>query len=456
MAVVGDGLGAEFEGFAGTVVRPGDPAYEEARRVHNGLVDRHPALIAQCLGVADIVACIAFARDRGMQVSIRGGGHGVAGSAVIDGGLVIDLSRMKGIHVDPGAPTVRAQGGVLWRELNRETQLYGLAVTGGVVSTTGIAGLTLGGGIGWIMGKYGLAVDNLLSADVVTADGNVLTANDRANPELFWGLRGGGGNFGVVASLQYRLHQVGPVVTGGLIVHPFAAAREVLRFYREVTATAPDELTVLAGLLHAPDGSGERVCGLIVCHVGDAAQVDTDIAPLLAFATPVEVDVGPIAYTAMNQILDDEYPRGALNYWKSSFVEELTDDAIETLVDSFSRCPSPMSSVTFEHFHGAATRVPVEATAIPHRTTGYNLIATSVWRDPAATDKNVAWTREMAAAMEPFFAPRQYVNYLDQDDTGTDRVRSAYGPNYARLSQVKAKYDPTNFFRINTNIAPKA
>jgi FAD/FMN-containing dehydrogenase len=272
---------------------------------------------------------------------------------------MLDLSLMKGIHVDPVARTVRAQGGVTWGELNRETQLHALAVTGGVISTTGIAGLTLGGGLGWMMGKFGLACDNLLSAEVVTADGRVLTASEDENADLFWGLRGGGGNFGVVTSFEYRLHPVGPIVTGGLVIHPFDAARDVLGFLRDFCADLPDELTMVGALVHAPDGSGLKLAGIAACHIGSPEQAQDDLAPVLGFGSPLDVAIGPIPYTLQNTLLDAAYPKGALNYWKSTFVRELSDDAIGVLVDRFASCPSPMTGVVFEHFHGELTRVPV-------------------------------------------------------------------------------------------------
>ncbi|MBD0348685.1 MAG: FAD-binding oxidoreductase [Thermoleophilia bacterium] len=449
-----DQLATAMEGFAGTVIRPADAGYDDARRIFNAMIDRRPAFIARCQGVADVAAAVNFARENELEVTIRGGGHSVAGSCLADGAVLIDLSAMKGIHVDPDRRTARAQGGVTWRELNRETQLHGLAVTGGIISTTGIAGLTLGGGLGWMMGKYGLAVDNLVSAQLVTADARVLTASENENGDLFWALRGGGGNFGVVTSFEYRLHEVGPMVTGGLVVHPYRAARDVLRFYRDFTSNAPDELTAFAGLLFAPDGSGEQVAGVVLCHVGPPEQAQKDIEPLLKFGSPVMVQVGPMPYSAVNAMLDEAAPPGVLNYWKSSFLQELSDDAIDIMVESFVDTPSPMNFVLLEHFHGQVARVPVDATASPYRETGYNFIIPSAWTDPADTEANVAWTRETFAAVEPFLAKRRYVNYLDDDDLAARPTREAFGPNYDRLVEVKSRYDPTNFFRHNLNITP--
>jgi FAD/FMN-containing dehydrogenase len=455
MAVlVPEELQAAMEGFGGTLIRPAEAGYDDARRAFNALIDRHPALITRCQGVADVVAAINFARENDLEVTVRGGGHSVAGLCLADGAVLIDLSGMKGIHVDPERRIARAQGGVTWRELNRETQLHGLAVTGGIISTTGIAGLTLGGGLGWMMGKYGLAVDNLISAQVVAADGRVLNASEQEHADLFWALRGGGGNFGVVTSFEYRLHEVGPMVTGGLIVHPYEAARDLLRFYRDFTAGAPDELTVFAGLMFAPDGSGQKVAGVVLCHVGPPEQAQKDIEPLLKFGSPFMVQVGPMPYSAVNSMLDEASPHGILNYWKSSFLDELSDDAIDTVIAQFEATPSELNFALIEHFHGQVARIPVEATAAPHRHTGYNFILPSAWTDPGDSDANIAWTREAFAAMGPFLAKRRYVNYLDDDDIAADPTRQAFGPNYDRLVRVKNEYDPTNFFRHNLNIKP--
>ncbi len=454
MATVADDLLAGLGSFSGELLRPGDDRYDEARRVHNGLIDKHPALIASCRGVADVLAAIGLGRDQGFELSVRGGGHNVAGNSLTDGGVVVDLSQMKGIYVNLDAKTVRAQAGVTWAELNRETQLHGLAVTGGTVSTTGIAGLTLGGGLGWLMPKYGLAADNLLSAEVVTADGSVLTASAEENADLFWGLRGGGGNLGVVPSFEYKVHPVGPIVTGGLVVHPLSAAKDVLGFFREFTADVPDDLMVVAGLLHAPDGSGAKLAGMAVCHVGSLGAAEKELEPLVGFGSPLDVQVGPMPYTAVNSMLDAAFPKGVLNYWKSSFLAELSDAAIDTLIAQFALCPSPMTFIFLEHFHGEVVRVPVDATAVRHREPGYNLLIASVWTDPGTTEENVTWTRETFSAVQPFLARRRYVNYLDEDDVGEDPVRAAYGPNYERLAELKSRYDPENLFHLNFNVKP--
>ncbi len=447
-------FGSLAKAFSGVLLRPGDDGYDDARRIHNGLIDKRPALVARCRGTADIVDSVRFARESGLEVSVRGGGHNVAGRAVTDGGVMIDLSLMKGIHVDPVALSVRAQGGVTWREFNREAALYGLASTGGAVSTTGIAGLTLGGGLGWLMGKHALAADNLLSVELVTAAGEALNASAQEHPDLFWALRGGGGNFGVAASLEYRLYPLQQVV-GGLVAHPLAAAKEVLRFYSEFTQSVPDELEVFAALVHAPDGSGMPLAAFVVCHSGSPEQAEADLRPLLQFGSPVMTQVAPMPYPVMNTLLDDGFPRGALTYWKSSFVRSLDGGLIDAMVDAFAACPSPMSAMVLEHFHGAVTRVGVSETPVPHRELGYNMLIASVWMDPEATERNVVWTRSTYAAAEPFFTSRRWLNYLADDDPA-DAVRAAYGPNYERLARVKRQYDPDNLFRLNHNITPAA
>ena len=441
--------------FSGQLLQPADVGYDDARKVHNGLVDKRPALIARSGGVADVVGAVELARNLSLEVAVRGGGHNVAGRATIDGGLMIDLAPMKGIYVDPRARTVRAQGGVTWAELNRETQLHELAVTGGVVSTTGIAGLTLGGGLGWLMGKYGLALDNLRSVEVVTAEGKVLLASKEENSDLFWAVRGGGGNFGIATSFEYQLHPVGPTVTGGMIAFPFDRARDVLKSFRDRTASLPDEHTLFAGLIHPPDGSGTKLAVFVTCHCGPLDAGEKAVRPLKTIGSPAMDAIGPMPYSQLNSMLDAAYPKGALNYWKSSFLAELSDDAIDTMIESFARCPTTMSQILIEHFHGAATRVAVSDTAFPHRAEGYNFIVISEWTERANTDRSIAWARQSYAQMEPFFASGRYVNYLGDDETG-DPVAMAYGPNYRRLQELKSKYDPNNFFHMNQNIRPSS
>jgi FAD/FMN-containing dehydrogenase len=447
-----DRVDAFSMGISGIVLQPGEDHYEAARRVHNGLIDKRPALIARCRGAADVSAAVGLARETGLEISIRGGGHNIAGRSVTDGGLMIDLAEMKGMYVDPEARTIRAQGGVIWSEFNRETAVHGLAVTGGAISTTGIAGLTLGGGLGWLMGIHGLAADNLLSVELVNADGAVLNVTAGSDPDLFWALRGGGGNFGVATSLEYRLHPLSEVV-GGLVAHPFEAARDVLRFYREFTQSVPDELTVFGGLVYAPGSSELRLAALVVCHAGPAEQAQKDLAPLREFGQPLMVELGPMPYAVMNTLLDDGFPRGALNYWKSSFVESLDDELIDLAIERFQTTPSPLNAILFEHFHGAVTRVGVSDTAVPHREVGYNLVIPSVWLDAGDTEANIAWTRATFDLFSPYFAERRWLNYFSDDD-GTDAVRAAYGPNYDRLVELKRLYDPENAFHLNHNIDP--
>jgi len=439
---------------SGMLLLPEDDGYDEARTIHNALIDKRPALIARCLGTADVVEAVALARETGLEVSVRGGGHNVAGRAVSDGGVMIDLSLMKGIHVDQRDRTARAQGGTTWREFNRETAVHGLATTGGVISTTGVAGLTLGGGLGWLMGTHGLSVDNLVSVEVVTAGGEVLTASADEQADLFWALRGGGGNFGVAVSFEFRLHPPAQVF-GGLVAYPFSGAREALRFFRTFAESAPDELAVMPLLVHAPDGSGTPLVAFAICYAGPLDRGESEVRPLLELGSPVMAQIGPMPYPAINMMLDAGFPPGVLNYWKSSFVRALDDEAIDVMVERFAECPSPMTGIAIEHFHGAVTRVDVSATAVPHREPGFNFLIASTWTDPATTDENIAWTRTTYAAMEPHFAAKRYVNYLD-DDERDDAVQASYGPNYARLAEVKRTYDPDNVFRLNQNVQPAA
>jgi FAD/FMN-containing dehydrogenase len=437
---------------SGSVIGPQDAGYEEARSVHNGLIDRRPALIVRCRTTNDVVAALAFARGAGLEVSIRGGGHNVAGRAVTDGGMMIDLAEMKGIAVDPYRATATAAGGVVWTELNEAVAEHGLAVTGGVVSTTGIAGYTLGGGLGWLMAKYGLAADNLLAVELVTAEGDILQVDAGAHPDLFWALRGGGGNFGIATSFTYRLHPLQTIV-GGLIAHPIDAAPDLLRFYRDAVAQSSDDLTVFAGLVHAPDGSGAKLAALVVFHTGEAAEAERELEPFATWGSPLVVQFGPMPYPVMNTILDAGYPAGALNYWLSSFTRGLPDELIDIAVARFAAVPSPMSAILLEHFHGAVTRIGATETAVPHREEGWNLLLPSVWTDPADTEANIAWTRGTFAAMRPHFGTGRWLNYLG-DDQADDAVRAAYGPNYERLREVKRRYDPENVFHLNHNIAP--
>ena len=438
--------------LTGSVLGPGDTGYDTARTVHNGLIDRRPALIVRTRTRCDVVTALAFAREAGLEVSVRGGGHNVAGRAVTDGGVMIDLAELTGIAIDPHESTATADGGVTWAALNEAAAVHGLAVTGGAVSGTGIAGYTLGGGLGWLMSKHGLAADNLLAVELVTAEGDILHVDAVSHADLFWALRGGGGNFGVATSFTYRLHPVRTIV-GGLIAHPIDAAPELLRFYRDAVAGASDDLTVYAGLVHAPDGSGNKLAALVVFHAGDAAAAERELEPFTTWGSPLVVDVGSMPYPVMNTILDAGYPTGSLNYWLSSFTRGLPDELIDIAVERFAAVPSPMTAILLEHFHGAVTRVAPTATAVPHRAEGWNLLIPSVWMDPAESEANIDWTRETFAALRPHFERRRWLNYLG-DDQAEDAIRAAYGANYERLREIKRRYDPDNVFHLNHNIAP--
>lgn len=440
------------ESFAGELLGPDDEAYEEARRVHNGLIDKHPALIARCRSTADVVDAVRLGREQATEISVRGGGHNVAGRAVTDGGLMVDLEPMKGVHVDPEARTIWAQGGVTWRELNRAAAVHGLATTGGVVSTTGIAGLTLGGGEGWLMGRHGMSVDNLLGVELVTADGEVLDVRADRHEDLFWGLRGGGGNFGVATSFLYRAHHV-PTVLGGLVAHPLSEATPVFEFYREFTADVPDELTVFFALTHAPDGSGQKLAAMVLCHCSqDEAQAEDQVRPLREFGRPAVDLVQRMPYPAVNTLLDDGFPQGALNYWKSAFLQDASPEAMQVLVDAFAHSPSTMSAIPTVHYHGATSRVAPTATAFPHRGPGYSPTIVAQWQDRTQTQENISWARETFDLLRPYTADRVYSNNLSADDTG--RLHQAYGVNYERLVEIKRRYDPENVFRLNLNIDP--
>jgi FAD/FMN-containing dehydrogenase len=451
-AVVGESSLETFRGrLRGPLLLAGDAGYDEARTVFNALIDHRPALIARCSGAADVIAAVEFAREHDLLVSMKGGGHGVAGKAVCDGGLMIDPSRMKSIRVDPGAHTVRAEPGVLGAELDRETQAFGLATPVGTVSTTGIAGLTLGGGQSWLGSKFGFAIDNLLSVDIVTADGKLRTASAAQNEDLFWGIRGAGHNFGVVTSFEYRLHRVDPVL-GGMVLHPINQAAEVLRFYREFTASQPDDLQTWAGILTLPDGN--LVVALVPCYVGSLDEGERLVAPLRRFGTPVADTIAPLPYVAMQQLFDAAFPPGRRNYWKSALADHLADEVIAATVEHVQKVPSRHTAILFAELHGAYSRVGKTETAYFHRDLQYDLIILSGWTDPVDNERNITWTRELFAIWEPHAARAAYVN--DLGDEGEDRARSAYGDNYARLATLKAKYDPTNFFRLNQNIKPQA
>ena len=401
--------------FTGELVSPADPGYEEIRRVQNGLIDRRPGLIARCRTVPDVADAVTMGREQAAEISVRGGGHSVAGLAVTDGGLMIDLAPMKGIRVDRRRRTVWAQGGVTWNEFNRAAACHGLATTGGIVSTTGIAGLTLGGGEGWLMGKYGLTIDNLLAAEVVTAAGEVVTASDEENQDLFWALRGGGGNFGVVTSFEYQAHPMSTVY-GGQVVHPASRAREALGFFRELTQAAPDELTVYFSLFPDPAAPGEKLAAMIACHCGDPTAAEADLKPLRQFGPPAADLIQPMPYPVINTLSDGGYPKGAFNYWKSAFFTDLSDAPVDIMIDALDRCPSPMSGLAIVPYLGAVTRVDATATAFAHREPGYSLLIVAQWLDPRETEPNITWARETFEALHPYMANRSYVNNLTAED----------------------------------------
>ena len=439
--------------FTGELVGPADPGYEQIRRVQNGLIDRRPGLIARCRTVPDVVDAMTMGREQATEISVRGGGHSVAGLAVTDGGLMIDLAPMKGTKVDRRRRTVWAQGGVTWNEFNRAAACHGLATTGGIVSTTGIAGLTLGGGEGWLMGKYGLTIDNLLAAEVVTADGEVVTASDEENQDLFWALRGGGGNFGVATSFEYQAHPVSTVY-GGPVIHPASRAREALGFFHEYSQAAPDELTVYFSLFADPAAPEEKLAAMIACHCGDPAAADADLKPLRQFGPPAADLIQPMPYPVINTLNDAGYPKGAFNYWKSAFFTDLSDAPLEIMIDALHQCPSAMSGLAIVPYLGAVTRVDPAATAFAHRAPGYSLLIVAQWLDPRETEPNITWARETFDALHPYMANRSYVNNLTAEDGRM--VHQVWGANYERLVTVKRRYDPGNIFRLNHNIDPSA
>jgi FAD/FMN-containing dehydrogenase len=446
-------------GFRGQQLRPGDAGYDEARSVWNGMIDRRPALIARCTGTADVVAAVAHARTEGLEIAVRGGGHNVAGNAVNDGGLVVDLSPMQGIRVDPAERRARAQGGVTWGALDRETQLHGLATVGGVVSTTGIGGLTLGGGLGHLTRKYGLACDNLTSVDLVTAEGEVVTASDKENTDLFWALRGGGGNFGVATSMEFRLHPVGPIVVGGLVAWRAERRADVMRFYREFMASAPNELGLNCLFLSAPplpfvpeELHFQPIVALGGAYAGSIEDGLAVTSPLKEFGPPDLDLLGPMPYAALQQMFDAGFAAGIRSYFKSGYLAELTDAAIDTYVERTEAIPSPMTLVECQALGGAFAE-HAEDTAFGNRDAPFLYNVVGAWMDPSQDDEQVAWARAFAEAMRPHETGGVYVNYLN--DEGQDRVEAAYGAErYARLQAVKAKYDPDNLFHGNQNIRP--
>ena len=457
-----DRVGAWLAGFRGQAVLPGDDDYDEARKVWNGSIDRRPAAVLRCAGVADVLAGLDMVRTLGLPVAVRGGGHNVAGFGTCDDGIVLDLSPMSSVRVDPQARVARVEPGAVWAEVDRETQAFALAVTGGVMSTTGVAGFTLGGGIGWLQRKLGLACDNLRAAELVTADGTLVHASERENPELLWGLRGGGGNFGIVTSLELDLHPVGPQVFSGLVAWPAAQARDVLAFFRDFTATAPDEVTAIALCRTAPpapflpaDVHGTPIVAVAACYAGPVADGEEALAPLRAFGAPAGDALGPKPYVAFNAMFDGSWAPGYENYWKSEYLAGLPDASLDVFADFALRHTSPLSDFKIAHLGGAIARVGEDDTAYGHRHAPYILNINTRWADRNETDHHVAHTQRLWRAARPFSHGGAYTNFLG--DEGVDRVRAAYGETtFARLQALKRTYDPDNFFRLNQNIPPQA
>jgi hypothetical protein len=443
---VRQGLGS---GLRGEVVCPGDRDYDTARAVFNGMIDRRPLAVIRSVDASDVVRCITFARRHDLPLSVRGGGHSVAGNAVRDGAVMLDLSGMKALRVDPETRTVRAEPGLTLGEFDRATQAFGLATTLGVVSVTGIAGLTLGGGLGWLNGRYGLACDNLISADVATADGQLLRASAQENEDLFWSIRGGGGNFGVVTSFEYQLHPV-DLVLAGVLSYPLSMAPRLLRYYDDFVKAAPDELSTAASLGLTP--AGEPTVSIAVCYCGPIDEGEQVLRPLRTFQSPVDDGIQPMPYTVLQSARDEGFPSGRLHYWKSGWLRDVTDGAIETLMQFVPQMPSSASSVGLQQMHGVASRVPPSATAFPHRVEQYDFLILSQWSDATDSDRNVQWTRALFEAMQPHLEESVYVNNLG--DEGPGRVQAAYGENYPRLAAMKKAYDPHNLFRANQNIDP--
>ena len=435
----------------GELICPNDSGYDAARKVWNGVIDKYPAAIDRCADVVDVVTAVRFARDHHLLVAVRSGGHSVSGSSVCDGGIVIDLSRMKGIRVDPAKQTAWAGAGLLLREFVQATQAYGLATTTGTVGGTGLAGLTLGGGLGWFMGKYGLTIDNLLSVNLVTADGRVLRASASEHPDLFWGVRGGGGNFGIVTAFEFQLHPVGQVLAGK-VVYPMGRAREVLRFYREYTSTAPDDLTAYASLMTTPGGL--PVIAINLCYCGSLEEGERLVEPLRKFGSPLVDQIRPRFYLKMVTLADAGAPAGRHYYEKASTLSDLSDEAIEVLVEYGAVCTSPYSQVLIQHVHGAASRVVPSETAFALRGDSYVICIVAAWNDGEVSQphRHIAWTRACWKALEPFTSSGVYVNFLGQEGEG--RVQAAYGVNYERLVALKNTYDPSNFLHLNQNIKP--
>jgi FAD/FMN-containing dehydrogenase len=446
--------------FSGQQLTPGDDGYDEGRRVFNAMIDRSPALIATCRSAQDVAAAIAHARTSGLPISVFGGGHSVNGSAVVDGGLCVDLRGLRDVSVDPQTATAQVGGGCTWGELDAATQAHGLAVTGGRVSTTGVGGLALGSGSGWLERRLGFTCDNLLEAQVVTAEGRIVTASDTENPDLFWALRGGGGNFGVVTRFTLQLHPIGPMVFGGMLMYPPTMGAAVLRNFRDFFVDAPDEVGGGVAFITAPPiemvpepARGKPAVGVIVAYTGALEGAESALAPLLGFGPPAFAHVGPMPYLALQRLLDEANPHGLQNYWTADFLDELPDEAVETLATLATSPVSPLSQVIVVPGGGAVARVPEEATAFGERQAPFNIHYLSMWPDPADTEANISHTRALATAMKPWTSGRVYLNFIG--DEGRERIESSFGEaKLARLRATKAEWDPENVFRHNQNIAP--
>jgi FAD/FMN-containing dehydrogenase len=445
----------------GSLCLQDEAGYDEARTIWNAMIDRRPAAVVRCGGASDVMRAVRLARDNGLLVAVRGGGHNISGNAVCEGGLLIDLSPMRSVRIDPNKRTARVEPGVTLGEFDKEAQAFGLATPLGINSTTGVAGLTLGGGFGWLSRKFGFTVDNLISADVVTADGALLQASAVENPDLFWAVRGGGGNFGVVTSFEFKLHPVGPDLVSGLIVHPFARARELLAGYREIAAAAPDELSIWVVLRKAPplpflpaEVHGKEILVFAVCYAGEPANAEKALARLRALGEPITDVIGVQPYTAWQMAFDPLLTPGAFNYWKSHNFTALSDGLLDTLVDYVGTLPTEECEIFIGQVGGASSRIGADATAYPHRDANFVMNVHTRWRERGDERAAIKWAREFFAATAPHATGGVYVNFMPEDET--ERVPGAYGSNYVRLAALKAKYDPGNLFRLNQNVQPKA
>ncbi len=436
--------------LSGPVLTLNDPEYSRARRIWNGMIDRNPSVIVQPTSIADVIQSVRFAREQGLAASVRGGGHSVAGKSVADDAMMIDLSLMREVQINSSRKTALVQGGATWGEFDRECEKFALATTGGVISSTGVCGLTLGGGIGWLMGKHGLSCDNVVSADLVNADGNHLFVSPTQNEELFWAIRGGGGNFGIVTALEFRLHQLANI-HGGIALYPRPVAFDLLRQYRDLTSQAPDELTAYAALL---TGHGHPMAAIALCHSGSNGDRAAACKQFYLDSPPAADLIGEKKYTEIQSMLDFTAPAGQHYYFKCPFLRDLSDDAIRAIVDYAEEMPTEQTQVVIEHMHGLASRVPVAQTAFGLRRVHYSINIMPAWTDPAMAEKCITWAQGFASALNAFGASDAYVNYLG--DEGPSAVKASYGANYARLAALKKKYDPTNFFRFNQNIVPDA